>query len=61
MDILVHKDGSATVLKVVKGDPILVQAATDVVQQSRFEPAVRNGWQIIERPTNVVIECNPKH
>jgi len=35
---LVGADGSVQELKVISGDPLLVQAATEAVRQWRFQP-----------------------
>lgn len=46
LKVIVGKDGSVTVLSVVKGDPLLSPAATDAVQQWRYEPWQLNGQPI---------------
>jgi len=40
---LVGKDGAVEKLSTVSGDPQLVPAATEAVQQWRFKPFFRNG------------------
>jgi TonB family protein len=44
--VIVGKDGSVTVLSVVKGDPLLSPAAIEAVQQWRYEPWQLNGQPI---------------
>ena len=46
LKVIVGKDGSVTVLSVVKGDPLLSPAAIDAVQQWRYEPWQLNGQPI---------------
>jgi len=46
LKVIVGKDGSVTVLSVVKGDPLLSPAAIEAVRQWRYEPWQLNGQPI---------------
>jgi len=55
MNCLVGTDGLVAKIKVTKGHPLLIQAATDAVSKWRFKPLVLNG-KAVEVETIVNIE-----
>ena len=48
LDVIIHKDGTATVTKIVRGlDPELDPNAKAMVEKKwRFEPATKNGQPV---------------
>jgi TonB family protein len=52
---IIGRDGSVQKIEVMKGHPLLIQAATDAVAQWRFKPIVLNG-QAVEMETTVNID-----
>jgi len=43
LNAIIGKDGTVQNLTVVKGHPLLVQAALDAVKQWRYKPTLLNG------------------
>lgn len=43
LEVVVGKDGNVQDLKVIRGHPLLVQAAVDAVRQWRYKPVLLNG------------------
>jgi protein TonB len=50
LDALIAEDGSMREVKVLRGNPLLAQAAADAVRQWQFTPTLLNG-----RPVPVVM------
>jgi len=44
--LAIARDGSVEDVKVISGDPVLAEAATDAVRQWRYRPTVVNGRQV---------------
>lgn len=49
LQVMLAKDGTVQVLKLVSGDPRLAAAAMDAVQQWRFKPYLRSGQPVAVR------------
>jgi len=43
MEAMISRDGSIESLRVIRGHPLLNQAALDAVQQWRYRPTMLNG------------------
>jgi protein TonB len=43
MEAVISKDGSVESLRVVRGHPLLLQAAIDAVKQWKYRPTMLNG------------------
>jgi TonB family protein len=62
LQVLVRKDGTVTVQRVIEGDPVLSSAAIEAVQQWRFEPWQLNGQAIeMQSTVEVVFSLTPPH
>ncbi|MGB2666619.1 MAG: energy transducer TonB [Candidatus Acidiferrum sp.] len=54
LDCVIDKQGNVTQMKVVSGNPFLVQAAMNAVQQWKYQPTLLNGQPIaVEMEVNV--------
>jgi protein TonB len=58
MKATIAEDGSVQDLKVINGDPILAQAASDAVKQWRYEPYLLNG-KPIRKQMEITLEFKP--
>jgi protein TonB len=54
MHATIGKDGTVQKVQVLKGNPLLVRAATDAVKQWRYRPYFLDG-QPVETETNITI------
>jgi general secretion pathway protein A len=52
---LIAADGSVRHLRVLRGDPLLAQAATEAVKNWQYRPPVVNG-QAVESPTQITVK-----
>jgi len=54
LKVLINKNGQVADVAVVKGDPMLTDAAMDAVKQWRFKPYLLNGEPIEVETTEAV-------
>jgi periplasmic protein TonB len=52
---LIAADGSVRHLRVLRGDPLLAQAATEAVKNWQYRPPVVNG-RAVESPTQITVK-----
>jgi TonB family protein len=48
LEVVVREDGSVQSAKVLGGNPVLIDAATDAVRKWRFEAASRETVEVVE-------------
>jgi protein TonB len=55
LGFIIDKEGEVADLKVVRGDPILAQAAVEAVQQWQYRPFLLNGEPVEVETTAKII------
>lgn len=60
VEALIDKQGTPQRIRVVKGNPVLVKAVRDAVQQWRWEPYRLNG-EAVELETTISVKFEPRH
>ena len=48
MEVLIRANGSVKSVKVVGGNPVLIESATDAVRRWKFEPAPQDATEIVQ-------------